>query len=413
MDKLFNKKDWPVVRFGEVVRHINETEREPLKKGLERFVGLDCLDPENLHIGRWGLITEGTSFTKRFRKGQVLFGKRRAYQRKVAVAEWDGICSGDILTFEPENDRLLPELLPFIVQSDSFFEHALGTSAGSLSPRTKWTLLKEYEFPLPPKEEQKKLAEILWAAEKTIKKYSEVFIGILDCEKYFFNNYLRNHSLVSHDSTFIKTVYGKLPGYCTIKPLGDVADVAYGISKAVSSNSDPSIGWPILTGSNITLDGKLDIKKLVYIEPPTKDAFILRKGDLLFNWRSGSSHHVGKTAIFDLDGDWTYASFILRIRPKRELNKLYLYYLMNYMRGNKLLGATTSQQVNFKMNATVLRELPIIVPPISLQKKIVFGLSKMNQQREIVQKAIDQIRVIKSKNFDSLWSNVSSVQETR
>ena len=131
MDKLLNKKDWPVVQFGDVVKNVNETERVPLKAGLERFVGLDCLDPENLHINCWGMIADGTSFTKRFRKGQVLFGKRRAYQRKVAVAEWDGICSGDILTFEPKNDKLLPELLPFIVQSDRFFEHALGTSAGS------------------------------------------------------------------------------------------------------------------------------------------------------------------------------------------------------------------------------------------------------------------------------------------
>ena len=57
----------------------------------------------------------------------MLFGKRRAYQRKVAVAEFDGICSSDILTFEPKGDLLIPELLPFIVQSDGFFEHALGT----------------------------------------------------------------------------------------------------------------------------------------------------------------------------------------------------------------------------------------------------------------------------------------------
>lgn len=163
------------MRFGDVVKNVNETERSPLKAGLERYVGLDCLDPENLRISRWGMIADGISFTKRFSKGQVLFGKRRAYQRKVAVAEWDGLCSGDILTFEPKNDKLLPELLPFIVQSDSFFDHALDTSVGSLSPRTKWSLLKEYQFLLPPKNQQKKIVDILWAAEYTSRAYRKVF----------------------------------------------------------------------------------------------------------------------------------------------------------------------------------------------------------------------------------------------
>lgn len=165
-------KGWRMVRFGEVVRDVNEAERNPLDAGLERFVGLEHIEPENLHLKQWGLLADGDiSFTKRFRKGQVLFGKRRAYQRKVAVAEFDGICSSDILTFQPKGDDLLPELLPFIVQSEGFFEHALGTSSGSLSPRTRWSQLQDYEFPLPPKDEQRRIAEILWAADEVHEKW--------------------------------------------------------------------------------------------------------------------------------------------------------------------------------------------------------------------------------------------------
>ena len=87
---------WPLVRFGDVVRNVNDNVRDPLTSDLERYVGLEHLDPESLHIKRWGLIADGTTFT-RFQPGQVLFGSRRAYQRKVAVAEFDGICSGDML----------------------------------------------------------------------------------------------------------------------------------------------------------------------------------------------------------------------------------------------------------------------------------------------------------------------------
>lgn len=148
--------------------------RDPQSCDLERFVGLEHIDPESLRIKRWGLIADGTSFTRKFTAGQVLFGKRRAYQRKVAVADFDGLCSSDILVFEPADDQLLPELLPFIVQTEGFFQHALGTSAGSLSPRTRWRDLAAYEFPLPPLDEQRRIAEILWATEEIKAKYVEL-----------------------------------------------------------------------------------------------------------------------------------------------------------------------------------------------------------------------------------------------
>lgn len=166
-----NKSGWRRVKFGDVVECVNDTEADPQAAGIERVVGLDHLDPGSLHIKRWANIEDGTTFTRRFKSGQVLFGKRRAYQRKLAVAEFDGICSGDILVFEPKNDDLIPELLPFIMQAESFWQHALDTSAGSLSPRTKWQDLARYEFALPPKEEQRRIAAMLWAADDTEQKW--------------------------------------------------------------------------------------------------------------------------------------------------------------------------------------------------------------------------------------------------
>ena len=124
---------------------------------------------------RWNYADERTSFTRQFVPGQTLFVKLREYKRKVAFAEFEGICSGDILTFEPKDKKiLLPELLPFICQSDTFFDHALGTSAGSLSPRTSWKALQEFEFSLPPLDEQKRIAEILWAADEAVEQLRRV-----------------------------------------------------------------------------------------------------------------------------------------------------------------------------------------------------------------------------------------------
>src|SRR5205823_10347564 len=89
------------------------------------------------------------------------------YQRKVAVAEFDAVVSGDIYVLAPKGDRLLPELVPFLCLSERFFQHAIGTSAGSLSPRTNWSSLASFEFNLPPLDQQRRIAEILWAVDET------------------------------------------------------------------------------------------------------------------------------------------------------------------------------------------------------------------------------------------------------
>lgn len=159
---------WSTVAFGDVARLSKERSSDPEADGFERFVGLDHIEPGELHLRRWGDIADGTTFTSVFRPGQVLFGKRRAYQRKVAVADFSGVCSGDIYILEPKGKDLLPELLPFICQTDAFFEHAVGTSAGSLSPRTNWDSLASFEFVLPPMEEQRRIARALQAAEEAL-----------------------------------------------------------------------------------------------------------------------------------------------------------------------------------------------------------------------------------------------------
>ena len=100
-------------------------------------------------------MADGTPITRRCRPGQVLFGKRRAYQRKVAVAEFDAVVPGVIYVLAPKGNRLLPELLPFLCLSERFFQHAVGTSAGSLSPRTNWSSLASFEFDLPPLDQQR------------------------------------------------------------------------------------------------------------------------------------------------------------------------------------------------------------------------------------------------------------------
>ena len=161
----------PLVKFSSVITLSTSRTADPASAGIDRFVGLEHIEPENLHIRSWGNVADGTTFTSTFKRGQVLFGKRRAYQRKVAVADFDGVCSSDIYVFESKDPNvLLPELVPFICQSEGFYDFAVKTSAGSLSPRTNWSHLANYEFPLPPVDEQRRIADLLWAADDSIQE---------------------------------------------------------------------------------------------------------------------------------------------------------------------------------------------------------------------------------------------------
>ena len=159
------------VKLGDVAIEHKETCKGS-KDGYP-IVGLEHLVSEEVTLTAWDEGNDNT-FTKMFRKGNVLFGRRRAYLKKAAVAPFDGICSGDITVIEAIPDRILPELLPFIIQNDELFDFAVGKSAGSLSPRVKWEHLKNYEFELPDMDKQRELAELLWAMDATKKSYQKL-----------------------------------------------------------------------------------------------------------------------------------------------------------------------------------------------------------------------------------------------
>jgi type I restriction enzyme S subunit len=146
--------------FEAITDCIEKHDKKPLESGITRFVGLEFIEADDFSLQGHGDIEKGTTFTKCFLKGDVLFGKRRAYLKKVAVADFDGICSGDILVFRANKSKMLPELLPYYVSSDVFIQHAVSTSAGSLSPRTKWKDLSILEIFIPDLKTQKKIAEV-------------------------------------------------------------------------------------------------------------------------------------------------------------------------------------------------------------------------------------------------------------
>jgi type I restriction enzyme S subunit len=164
------KPGWKMVKFGDIALNV-AVRVDPADAKTDIYVGLEHLDPSTLHLRQWGHPPDVTGQKLAFKKGDVIFGRRRAYQRKLAVAEFDGICSAHAMVVRAKPKMILPEFLPFFLQSDMFMERAIEISVGSLSPTINWKTLRVQEFPLPPLDEQKRIAKILWAADEAIDKY--------------------------------------------------------------------------------------------------------------------------------------------------------------------------------------------------------------------------------------------------
>ena len=161
---LFDRKGWKRLPFGAFAHNVT-TRAEPAEAADEIYVGLEHLDPQSLHLRRWGKGSDVIGTKLRFSKGDIIFGRRRAYQRKLVVAEFGGICSAHSMVIRAKPDVILPEFLPFLMMSDKFMNRAMEISVGSLSPTISWTTLKNEEYEIPPIEQQRRISEVLWGVD--------------------------------------------------------------------------------------------------------------------------------------------------------------------------------------------------------------------------------------------------------
>lgn len=374
-DITIDKTGWKKWRFDEVCRQVNTSSKDPVADGLEHVIGLEHIEPGNLHITKWDTLEKETTFTRKFIKGQVLFGRRRAYQRKVAYAEFDGICSGDILVFEAIEENLLPELLPFLIQSDGFFEKALATSAGSLSPRTKFKELADYEFLLPPKAEQKRLAELLWTADEVVEK-----------EKREREKVEMYKTSVSDD--FFKTIESS-------KPIKSFGNVFTGSTPSTKISEFWNGEYPFLTPTEINNT----------LEPQTASRFVTFEG--LKASRKISKGDVLVTCVGEI-GRITIASQkccanqqINIISPKNTIDSKYLFYGLKQYK-NLLLKATTISVVPILVKSS-FENIQIPDFPINKKESFVKRMDDIEQQIERCSLLLEQSQQIKQELINKVF----------
>lgn len=167
------KPGWKVWRFDQVATNVNVRIDNPSESGMKHYVGLEHLDAESLKIRRWGTPNDVEATKLMFKKGDIIFGRRRAYQRKLGVAEFDGICSAHAMVLRAKPDVVLPEFLPHFMQSDLFMNRAVEISVGSLSPTINWKTLATQTFPLPPLDLQESLVACFSEIEEALSSYAD------------------------------------------------------------------------------------------------------------------------------------------------------------------------------------------------------------------------------------------------
>ncbi|PWH07416.1 hypothetical protein DEO23_01890 [Brachybacterium endophyticum] len=360
MSLNLDKSHWKRVTFGDVIRNVNETVRDLEAAGIDRVIAMEHMDPGELKISRWGSTKDGTTFTRRVKPGRTLFGKRRAYQRKVAYAEFDAICSGDIYTFEADETQLLGELLPFLVQSNGFFEHALGTSAGSLSPRTNWRDLKDFEFDLPPLDEQKRIADLLWAVElhriNTLRSKMEVS----DAKSLMLAECLAS---------------GAEERGWTLTPVSEIVTSGPTNGKSARAN-DEQRGVPTLSISAVR-DGGVrggDYVKWIEVDPDSVTSFRLQPGDFLVVRGNGNRSLTGRGGLVKggLPLGCIYPDLLIRLRfnPDRMLPAFAAEQWNSAAVHASLLENAKSTNGIWKINGKDIKSHQLVVPPLRDQAQI-------------------------------------------
>ena len=381
------------MKFSSVITLSSSRTADPASAGIDRFVGLEHIEPENLHIRSWGLVADGTTFTSTFKRGQVLFGKRRAYQRKVAVADFDGVCSSDIYVFESKDPNvLLPELVPFICQSEGFYDYAVKTSAGSLSPRTNWSHLANYEFPLPPVDEQRRIADLLWAADKSISEYenaTEKLYGVFSSKANGFFAKLQQKNVSIE----------KLKDLCS-QPI---------VNGIFRRRKDFGEGIPLVNVTDIYSGFRVDETSLdrVRANEDEQERFSAKPGDVIFNRSSLVFEGIGHACLIpETQEPLVFECHLMRVRPNRKkILPEYLARLSLSKFGRSYIESVARKTTMTTMNQQDLNNMPILVPDLEQQKLISEQLDDIEQKIEEVKKHVGVLRKLKSQMLNKFFTN--------
>ncbi|MBO7488818.1 MAG: restriction endonuclease subunit S [Bacteroidales bacterium] len=376
-DITIDKTGWKKYRFGDVAIQTKEIV-DMDNTELTRYVAGEHMNSEDIHIRRWGTVGDGylgPAFIRRFHKGDILYGSRRTYLKKVAIADFDGITANTTFVIKPKEELIEPVLLVHLMLSKSFTEYSVTNSRGSVNPYINWKDIADYEFLLPPKPEQKRLAALLWAADEMLEKEERVLEKV---EMY--------RTSVCDD--FFKTIESS-------KPIKSFGNIFTGSTPSTKISEFWNGEYSFLTPTEINNT----------LEPQTASRFVTSEG--LKASREISKGDVLVTCVGEI-GRITIASQkccanqqINIISPNNTIDSKYLFYCLKQYK-NLLLKATTISVVPILVKSSFEN---IQIPDFQTNKKESFvkWMDVIEQQIEQYSILLEQSRQIKQELINKVF----------
>lgn len=360
-----------IVKLGDIARECKCTTG---KKDCP-IVGLEHLEPKELLLKNYS-SDPNTTFTKSFKAGQILFGRRRSYQQKASVATFDGICSGDIIVIEAIPEKVEPRLLPFIIQNEAFFNYSIIGSAGGLSPRVKWQHLANYEFELPSLEEQRVLADKLWAAYEVKESYKNL---LAQTDKLLHAQFEKMFGDVENTIYDLKDIKSFADCYAGATPSTRVVDYWENGNIPWMSSGEVHQGRVIRTEQYITQKG--------YDNCSTK---MVPKHSIVIAL-AGQGKTRGTVAVTEIDLCTNQS--LCAIIPNSTVLPDYLYYHLKgrYMEIRRLAANADGRG---GLNLAIINKIKVIVPPMEKQLEFVSIAEQAEQTKASLNKGIEAIEAV-------------------
>lgn len=335
-----------------------ESTKNLIDDGFQHIVGLEHIDSQYIHLRNSFSNETETTFTKVFRKNDILFGRRRAYLKKAAQANFDGVCSGDITVLRAK-ENLEIRLLPFIVHNEQFFDYAIKHSAGGLSPRVKFKDLANYEFLLPPKEQQAELANLLWALDDVIEKDLE----LLERLEILYQSKMKD--VFSN----LKKDWVKVP----IKEIGIVSTSGVDKKNRPSEQIISMINYmDVYSSKSKIIDSSLKFMN-VTAKNSQIDTFQVLEGDVLFTPSSETKDDIGHSCVILENLPLTlYSYHLVRLRFNEKF-KIDLNYKRFMFNNSEVLNQFTLKSKGVTRMTLSLDDFystKVIIPTLGDQKKI-------------------------------------------
>lgn len=345
--------------------------------GQEQYVGL-----ENITSGGEfeGVATAGEVGLKSnkfvFNDEHILYGKLRPYLAKIAAPDFVGICSTDILPIKP-GDSLDRRYLLYCLRAPALVAQATNNAVGINLPRLSPKALESFEIPLPPVEEQRRIAAVLDAAEALRAECSQALAKLDTLTQAIFIDMFGDP--VSNPW-----------GWRDDRVLSDVAEVRSGITKGRKTGSDSLSAVPYLAVVNVQ-DGFIDLGPLKSIKATAAEIskYSLRPGDILLT-EGGDPDKLGRGAVWSGQVDpCIHQNHVFRVRLTDDgMTPEFLSRLLGSQRGKRYFLRMAKQTTGIaSINMTQLRAFPLLEPPRAVQNEFLSRLLRIQEVEATVQQS--------------------------